>query len=88
MISGEAGSPVFCIIIKLSIHVALIYQALEVLHKHFISYSHGGTWEGGGSRTLEGEGGGEANPRTFSLYKWAHSIAPLLASCWLGVQPT
>ena len=33
-------SPVFCMIIKLSIHIALIPQELEALHKHFISCSH------------------------------------------------
>ena len=38
-------SPVFCIIIKLSIHIALIPQELEVLHKHFISCSHLGYLE-------------------------------------------
>lgn len=30
----------FCIIIKLPIPVALIFEELEVLHKYFISYSH------------------------------------------------
>ena len=67
MISGEAGSPVFCIIINLSIHVALIYQELEVLHKHFISYSHRGYLGRGRKQDLGRRGWGGSKPKDFFI---------------------
>lgn len=46
----RSHSPVFCDIITLSIHIALVSQEFEVLHKHFINCSHLDAWDGGGKQ--------------------------------------